>query len=103
MQKADWMQGLQKKMFQLIADWETSGMAQGLFCSERELTLGRFAYWRGKYLRHQTGGGEVNKFTAITPGVGPDIRDTPCEIVYPSGVRVVLPQADVELIRALAR
>jgi len=38
------------EMYPLIEKWESSGQTREVFCTENNLTIGLFAYWRKKYV-----------------------------------------------------
>ena len=86
-----------KKMFALIEAWLESGQTIADFLADKQVRRSTFSYWRTKYRR------EKASFTDITPQ-SEDIGSSPSvELIYPSGVRVLIAQTDVSLIRALAQ
>lgn len=87
---------LREKMFALCRDWETSGKTRDEFCTENEITLAQFGYWRSQYLSAQKE--IVGEFVAIDP----DIPAGAMEIRYPNGVRLSLPdKTPLSTIKAL--
>ena len=71
-------------MFRLIEELESSGQDRQAFASLHGITLGKLAYWRGRYHRqNQNSSGFVE--LSGTPG------DPGLEIAYPNGVTIRLP------------
>ncbi|MCG8322162.1 MAG: hypothetical protein MI921_21885 [Cytophagales bacterium] len=76
---------LREKIFSLCRGWELSGKDRETFCTEHEITLAKFGYWRSQYLAEQRDpvDGQDDGFVAITPGITSGL-----EIRYPNGVTV---------------
>ena len=88
---------LREKMFALCRDWETSGKTRDEFCTENELTLAQFGYWRSQYLSAQKE--TAGDFVAINPDTS---TAGAMEIRYPNGVRLSLPdKTPLSTIKAL--
>ena len=76
--------GLQEKMFALCAEWESSDLNRADFCRKHQINLGRFGYWRSRYLKHQKqSSGDFLELAPVLPGG--------LEIMYPNGVVLKAP------------
>ena len=75
----------ESKMFELVAEWESSGLTRQEFCEERGVKLSNFSYWRTRY-RQSKSASESGSFEKIKPALPLSI-----ELIYPNGVRVVIP------------
>ena len=78
----------------LVAEQEKSGLAQGVFCRERNLSLNTFVYYRSHYLkRHQKRRCDtkkmVNPFVEIS--MSPAVLE-PFRLSFPQGISLTLPQ-----------
>jgi len=67
------------------------------FCLQHGLTLGKFGYWIARWKEDQSGGG-----SCFIP-VGSAMAGNPSavSVVYPNGVRVEAPSADLGLLSRL--
>ncbi len=71
------------EMFRLVEELELSGQDRQTFASLHGITLGKLAYWRGRYHRqNQDSSGFVELSGAPS--------DAGLEIVYPNGVTIRL-------------
>ena len=73
------------KMFELMVEWESSGLTRQEFCEERGIKLSNFSYWRTRY-RQSKSASESGSFVSVKPALPVSI-----ELIYPNGVKVVLP------------
>ncbi len=74
-------------MFELMKEWESSGLDRPSFCARHGLKLSTFSYWRTRYRKSQ-GQAKAEGFVAIPPTLSSSI-----ELVYPNGVKLVLPES----------
>jgi hypothetical protein len=86
-----------ERMFALVEQWQRSGQTQKAFLADKDIKPATFSYWRKKHLQAQfpTGG-----FSDIQPEVQ---SSSQVEVLFPSGARVILPKAEVGLIRSLVQ
>lgn len=42
------------EMFPLVAQWQSSGQTQKVFCAEHDLSVSVLAYWLRRYRKHYT-------------------------------------------------
>lgn len=77
------------KMFDLIHQWEESGLNRKTFCRKHNLNLSQFSYWRTKYLKEQSGKEKESDevFIPVKPAT-----DSTLEIKYPNGVVIRVPE-----------
>ena len=82
-------------MYTLVSAWEQSGQTREAFCKTHGLSLGTFAYWRGKYQKEQSMGTAIFiELEACVPGR--------IEVTYPNRVVVkLLPGSSLSDVRAL--
>jgi hypothetical protein len=66
-----------------INEWQTSGLSKKAFCRERNITNQTFHYWIKRLNKISSPG-----FTEVT--IQTDERTSGCEIIFPSGARMVL-------------
>jgi len=85
------------EMFALIAEWESSGLDRSSFCELHDIKVSKFSYWRTCYKKSQSSSSNTANFIKLQPSLG-----SPIEIIYPNGVKVVLPSGnDTATISAL--
>jgi hypothetical protein len=74
-------------MYALVSQWKKGGLSQKDFCSNQSIPIKTFQYWLRKFRSE-------NKTPGFLPVAvdSPEI-DIPMEIVYPSGVRLVIRQS----------
>jgi len=82
-----------QKMFDLISAWEKSDQTMEQFSAAHGIKRGTFAYWRGKYKREHS-----RAFTEITPDSS---SKHSIELIFPSGVKMMVSRADVGFIRSI--
>lgn len=86
----------QEKMFVLVSNWKVSGLSQQEFCKQHKVPYNTFQYWYRKYnLIHSMP--LQSDFIEVKPA----LQLNPVEIIFPSGVRIVLSSADLVIIKAL--
>lgn len=89
----------ESKMFELISAWESSGLDRRSFCEQHGLKLSKFSYWRSRYKQadaaspNQVRGKLSGGFKPIVPEKA---ASSSIELIYPNGVKIVLP-VDVDL------
>lgn len=85
----------QEQWFALVVEQQQSGSSIVAFCRSKDIKLPTFHYWRKKYRqsKHSDKG-----FVDITP---PALQHTGIRVVYPNGVSIHLPAADLMLLSQL--
>lgn len=86
-----------EQMYALVEQWQNSGQTQKAFLADKNIKRPTFSYWRQKYLQEQS---HSKGFTDIDPKAP---SSTQVEVHFPSGARVILPKAEVGLIRSLVQ
>ena len=94
------MNELAKKMSALVLEFEQSGMTQKGFCRCIGMSFHRFNYWFRKLRREEAPSTspsfiEVRKDTASP---SPSL-----EVVYPNGVRILVPQGSLDMLSSLVK
>ena len=84
-------------MFTLVRQWRDSGLTRKEFCTQHGITIAKFGYWIARWKEDQSGGGSgfipMGTATAGNPSV--------ISVVYPNGVRLEVPSADLGLLSRL--
>ncbi|MDH5400442.1 MAG: hypothetical protein OEX02_19970 [Cyclobacteriaceae bacterium] len=76
-----------ERQYELIGQWEQSGLTQQEFCENEGISLAAFGYWRTKYLAEQRSeGGPSDGFVPMKVSQGERL-----EVCYPNGVSIKLP------------
>lgn len=88
----------EQEMFTLIESFKASGMSQHLFCEQHNLAYSVFQYWLKKF-KKQTDQDPSSGFVELKASAKTFSKDV--EIIFPSGVKVILSVADPALIRSL--
>jgi len=99
----------EQEMFRLIEAWEKSGQKQADFCAAHGINLGKFGYWRTKWLAlHPSTKSEptssfipIEKATSLEKNQSYPKDAEGYEIIYPNGVRLRLPSLDVSILKQL--
>ncbi|RQP19279.1 MAG: IS66 family insertion sequence hypothetical protein [Parapedobacter sp.] len=84
-------------MFTLVRQWRESGLTRQEFCLQHGITVGKFGYWISRWKEDQSGGD--NGFIPM----GSPKRAGHCvlSVIYPNGVRLEVPSADLGLLSSL--
>lgn len=84
-------------MFTLVRQWRDSGLTRKEFCTQHGITIAKFGYWIARWKEDQSGGdsGFISMGSSMTGNV-PAIS-----VVYPNGIRVEVPSADLGLLSRL--
>lgn len=101
----------EQEMFRLIAAWEKSGQKQPDFCAAHGIHLGKFGYWRTKWLAlHPPSENKTSSFIPIEKAAPPKEKQADLqgegtsksyEIIYPNGVCLRLPSLDLSILKQL--
>ena len=84
-------------MFTLVRQWRESGLTRNEFCMQHGITLGKFGYWISRWKEDQPGGD-----AGFIPMGPPRASGHPVlSVVYPNGVRLEVPSADLGLLSRL--
>ena len=84
-------------MFTLVGQWRESGLTRKEFCLQHGITMGKFSYWISRWKEDQSGGDNV--FIPMgTPGTA---GHSVLSVIYPNGVRLEVPSADLGLLSRL--
>ena len=84
-------------MFTLVRQWRESGLTRKEFCTQHGISLAKFGYWIARWKENQSGGESGFILMDPTrPGEMPVIS-----VVYPNGVRLEVPSADLGLLSRL--
>ena len=84
-------------MFTLVRQWRESGLTRQEFCLQHGITVGKFGYWISRWKEDQSAGdkGFIPMGTAML-GTAPVLS-----VIYPNGVRLEVPSADLGLLSRL--
>ncbi len=84
-------------MFTLVRQWRESGLTRQEFCLQHGITLAKFGYWIARWKENQSGG--ESGFISLTPSRAGDRASI--SVIYPNGVRLEVPSADLGLLSRL--
>ena len=87
----------QEQMFALVEEWLKSAQSQKAFLADKGIKPAKFSYWRQKYQNAQS---HRRGFSDIQPEAK---SSNQVEVLFPSGARVIVPKAEVGLIRSLVQ
>ncbi|MFB2121700.1 IS66 family insertion sequence element accessory protein TnpB [Parapedobacter sp. 2B3] len=82
-------------MFTLVGQWRESGLTRKEFCLQHGITLSKFGYWIARWKADQSVG-DTDFIPMVPSGSG-----TVLSVVYPNGVRLEVPSADLGLLSRL--
>ena len=84
-----------EQMQEVISRWSQSGLSKKEFCRQQDIAYSKFHYW---HKRVRTGGAPGFAELSVPGTLPPD-----CEVIFPSGIRVVFRGApSVSWLRLLA-
>ncbi|MBK1442701.1 IS66 family insertion sequence element accessory protein TnpB [Parapedobacter sp. ISTM3] len=84
-------------MFALVRQWRESGLTRKEFCLQHGITLSKFGYWISRWKEDQSA---VN--SGFIPMGSPGIAGhSVLSVIYPNGVRLEVPSADLGLLSRL--
>lgn len=83
-----------EQMEAAVKQWRESGLKKKEYCQQRGISVSALSYWVTRMNRSQRKG-----FIALVPGSA----DTPLEVIYPNGIRIRVPLADLKTISQLIR
>ncbi len=84
-------------MFTLVVQWRDSGLTRKEFCLQHGITLSKFGYWIARWKEGQSGG-DSGFIPMGPPGIA---GHSVLSLVYPNGVRLEVPSADLGLLSRL--
>ena len=84
-------------MFTLVRQWRESGLTRNEFCQQHGVSLSKFGYWIARFKEAQPGG-DGGFIPMGSPGSTPS---GVLSVVYPNGVRLEVPSADLGLLSRL--
>lgn len=83
-------------MLTLVRQWRESGLTRQEFCLQHGITLGKFGYWISRW-KEESGGDN-----GFIPMGSPKTAGHPVlSVIYPNGVRLEVPSADLGLLSRL--
>ena len=85
-----------EQMYGLVESYKASGLSRAVFCAEHGVSMSKFGYWYRKY----------HEFSSKTPSsfIPLNLDGVPragYELVYPNGVRLLLPELDLSVLKSL--
>ena len=84
-------------MFTLVLQWRESGLTRNEFCLQHGVSLSKFSYWIARWKEDQSGGDG-----SFIPIGSPRTAGHPVlSVIYPNGVRLEVPSADLGLLSRL--
>ncbi len=93
------------EMYDLIREWESSGLSQELFLKEKKMVKSTFGYWRKKYLHDKkatTRPGFIPLHISDSNTTKPDDVIGFIELTYPNGVQLKCSdQVDLSRLKTL--
>jgi len=84
-------------MSTLVRQWRESGLTRNEFCQQHGVTLSKFGYWIARFKEDQSDGG--GRF--IPMGCSGPSGHAVLSVIYPNGVRLEVPSADLGLLSRL--
>ena len=86
-----------EEMLRLVAEFEQSGQSQRAFSQAAGISLAKFGYWIRKVRKEkETSDGFLKVDTHLPAQLAGQV-----ELIYTSGVRIVVPGQDLKLISQL--
>lgn len=79
-----------KQWFDLVQEYEVSGLSREVFCKQKEVSLNTFTYYRSQRLKQNRPVGEI-KSPFIELSLTPTTSD-PFRLIFPNGISLALPQ-----------
>src|SRR5690606_18185451 len=84
-------------MFNLVRQWRERGWTRQEFCLDHVINLGKFSYWISRWKEDQSAGD-----SGFIPMGSPRAAGHPVlSVIYPNGVRLEVPSADLGLLSRL--
>jgi len=84
-------------MFTLVRQWRDSGLTRNEFCLQHGITVAKFGYWISRWKADQL----VEGTGFIPMGSSGSGTVAILSVVYPNGVRLEVPSADLGLLSRL--
>ena len=84
-----------EQMYGLVESYKASGLSRAVFCAEHGVSMSKFGYWYRKY--HQSSSSSSSFLALNLDGV----PRAGYELVYPNGVRLLLPELDLAILKSL--
>jgi len=79
---------VREQMFNLIEQWQQSGLTQNAFCQQQSIRYHVFHYWYKRY-RQQHANPQSNAASFVKLQIAKPIAAGSVEINYPGGIRLV--------------
>lgn len=79
---------VREQMFNLIEQWQQSGLTQDAFCEQQSVRYHVFHYWYKCY-RHQHANPQSNVSSFVKLQIAKPIAAGSVEINYPGGIRLI--------------
>ncbi len=79
---------VREQMFQLIEQWQQSGLTQNTFCQQQSIKYHVFHYWYKRY-REQHSGDQSNVGSFVKLQIAKPTSAGSVEICYPDGMRII--------------
>ena len=84
-------------MFTLVGQWCESGLTRNEFCHQHGITVSKFGYWIARFKEDQSDG----EGCFIPMGSSGRANHPVLSVIYPNGVRLEVPSADLGLLSRL--
>jgi hypothetical protein len=78
--------GLRERMFELIEQWQQSGLSQKAFCEQHSTRYYVFHYWYKRYRQNKE---EGNNSSFVKLQIAKPAGTSSVEIIYPGGIRLL--------------
>ena len=79
---------LREQMFQMIEQWQQSGLTQKTFCQQQSVRYYVFHYWYKRY-REQQADPQNSNSSFVKLQIAKPVSPGSIEIYYPGGVRII--------------
>ena len=88
-----------EQMYGLVESYKSSGLSREAFCADAGVSTAKFAYWYRKY--HQSSSSSSSSSSSFIPLNLDGVPRAGYELVYPNGVRLLLPELDLAILKSL--
>ena len=83
---------LRNQMFEMIEQWQQSGLTKKSFCEQQSIKHHSFFYWYRRYRQEQSAG-DNNELAFLKLQVASPVLAAAVEVQFPGGVRLLFHQA----------
>ena len=90
-----------EQMYGLVESYKSSGLSREAFCADAGVSTAKFAYWYRKYHQSSSSLASSSSSSSFIPLNLDGVSRAGYELVYPNGVRLLLPELDLSVLKSL--